>query len=187
LMTANFVTTGEIFNGNSNVVLTANGNISTSVAGNANVFVVTGTGANVTGTFDVSGNASAGNVLSNNITANVYTANTSILLGNTAVQWGTVTTSAITANQIIAEAPYANVTGVEFLVKGVDSDGAKYSMATVQAVTDGSTVEYATFATLNIGGSTGTLVIGISGSNFQLMVTPSSTNSTVWTTQYRTI
>jgi hypothetical protein len=56
------VGTGSLTNGTSNVNVTLNGNVNTSVAGNANVFVVTGTGANVAGTFRATGNANVGNI-----------------------------------------------------------------------------------------------------------------------------
>jgi hypothetical protein len=49
-------------NGNSNVTVTANSNVNTSVAGVANVFVVTSTGANISGTFNATGNANVGNI-----------------------------------------------------------------------------------------------------------------------------
>ena len=81
----------------------------------------------------------------------------------------------------------AGVTGVEWLVKGYDSSGAKYSMAMVTAVTDGANAEFSTFGTVNLGSSTGTLAVNIVGSNIALQVTPSSSNSTVWVTQYRTL
>jgi len=52
-----------ISNGTSNVSIpSTNGNVNISAAGNANIVVVTGTGANVTGTFDLSGNANIGNL-----------------------------------------------------------------------------------------------------------------------------
>ena len=55
--------TGRYANGNSNVnIPAANGNITMSVAGNANVIVVTGTGVNVAGTLNVTGNANVGNI-----------------------------------------------------------------------------------------------------------------------------
>jgi hypothetical protein len=50
------LSTNSIANGNSNVVVTANGNVTTSVAGTANVLVVTGTGANINGTANITGN-----------------------------------------------------------------------------------------------------------------------------------
>jgi Chaperone of endosialidase len=47
---------GVFANGNSNVnIPAANGNVNISAAGNANIVVVTGTGANITGTLNVSG------------------------------------------------------------------------------------------------------------------------------------
>ena len=57
----------SISNGNSNVnIATANGNITLSAVGNANIVVVTGTGANITGYANITGNVSAGNVSAGN-------------------------------------------------------------------------------------------------------------------------
>jgi hypothetical protein len=54
----------SIANGNSNVnIATANGNVTVSAVGNANILVVTGTGANVTGTANVTGNVIGGNIV----------------------------------------------------------------------------------------------------------------------------
>ena len=68
-----------IANGTSNVRAFTNGNVTVSAAGNANILVVTGTGANITGTANISGNANVGNigassgVFTSNVTAgNVY-------------------------------------------------------------------------------------------------------------------
>ena len=128
-----------------------------------------------------------------NGTANVTTANVSgqLNLGNssvnTGVSWASVTTSSITANQTIASFSTTGITGVEFLVKGVDSTGSKYSVATVQAVTDGTSVDYSTFGGVSLGGYTGSLAVNIVGGQIRLQVTPASSNSTVWTTQYRLI
>ena len=105
----------------------------------------------------------------------------------TGISWGSVTTSGIGANQTIAQFSVTSVTGVEFLVKAIDSTGSKYSVATVQAVTDGTNVDYTIFGGVNLGTTTGSLAVNISGSNIALQVTPASSNSTVWTTQYRLI
>ena len=110
-----------------------------------------------------------------------------VIIGNTTVTSNTVTTNSTTANQTIASIPVSGITGVEYLVKGIDSAGSKYSVATVQAVTDGTNVDYSTYGTVNLGGFTGSLAVGISSGFLRLQVTPASTNSTVWTTQYRTI
>jgi hypothetical protein len=42
--------------------LAVNGNVNISAAGNSNILVVTGTGANITGTANISGNANTGNL-----------------------------------------------------------------------------------------------------------------------------
>lgn len=110
-----------------------------------------------------------------------------VVLGNTTTAWATVTTTSIVGNQTIASISVSGITGVEYLVKGVDASGSKYSVATVQAVTDGTTVDYSTYGAVYLGGTTGLLAVNISGGLLQLQVTPASMNSTVWTTQYRTI
>lgn len=134
----------------------------------------------------------AGNLSGTN--ANVTTANVlnNIILGNstvtTTISWDSATTSSVSANQTIASISTTGITGLEFLVKGVDSAGSgKYSVATVQAVTDGTNVDYSVFGTVNLGGSTGALAVNISGGFVRLQVTPASSNSTVWTTQVRYI
>ena len=179
LATANFFT-GTLINGTSNIVVNNNGNIDLTSSGNTTL-IVTATGANVNGYANVSGNLSAANIAAN--IANV----TNVKVGNTQIGFGTATTTSISANQTISTLPVTGVTGVEFLVKGVDSSGSKYVVATVQAVTDGTGVDYATFGTVNLGGLAGVFAVNIVGSNIALQVSPSSTNSTVWTTQFRTI
>ena len=96
-------------------------------------------------------------------------------------------TTSITANQTVSTVTVTGVTGIEWIVKAVDSSGAKYSMAMVTAVTDGTSVDYSQFGGVNLGTTTGTLAVNVVGSNVELQVTPSSSNSTVWVTQYRTI
>ncbi len=145
-------------------------------------FLISTAGAELAGNLSVAGNVS-GNIVS----ANAFSATNNVTIGTTGIRVGTLTTTAITANQTIATLAVTGITGVEFLVKGVDSSGSKYTVATVTAVTDGSNVDYSTFGGVTLGASTGTLAVNIVGSNIALQVTPASTNSTVWTTQYRTI
>ena len=181
LATANFFT-GTLINGTSNIAIpSANGNINLTAGGNTSL-VVTDTGANITGNLGVSGNFSVGSLQSDNLTANL-----NVFVGNTVISWGTVTTTAITANQTIASRSVSGVTGIEFLVKGIDTGGSKYSVATVTAVTDGSNVDFSTFGTVNLGGQTGSLAVNVVSGNIVLQVTPASSNSTVWTTQVRFI
>lgn len=169
-------------NGASNVTIpVASGNILFSVGGVPNVFGVSATSVTSNTSVNVQGNVNAFNVI-----ANTAVINDDINLGNTLISWSTVTTTS-TALRTLAEIPVAGITGAEFLVKGVDSSGGKYVVSSVVAVTDGSTSNYAVYGNATIGTSPGTFSVGVSGSLLQLRVTPSSSNSTVWTTQYQAI
>ena len=84
-----------IVNGNSNVIVDANSNVRVSVAGNANTLVITGTGANITGTLNAIGNIVGANAnLGNLVTANYFTGNGSLLTGITATVAETVSNAA---------------------------------------------------------------------------------------------
>jgi len=117
---------------------------------------------------------------------NVATANTVNVGPLTQITYGNTTTVSITANQTIASLNVAGITGAEFLVKAIDA-GGKYSVATVLAVTDGTTADYSIYGTTQIGGYTGSLAVNVTGGYLRLQVTPASSNSTVWVTQARTI
>lgn len=182
-ITANTLITTTDLNASGNIIaanISANANLTVN---NATVnLALTGNTANFIG------NVSANNLsLTNNVNANIANIVTRIDLGNTDIVWGTATTTSISANQTIATFAVTGITGVEFLVKGIDSTGSKYSVTTVQAVTDGTSADFTTFATVNLGGLTGILSVNVVGSNVALQVSPSSSNSTVWTTQFRTI
>ena len=121
-----------IANGTSNVrIPSTNGNVNISSAGNANILVVTGTGVNVAGTLNTTGNANIGNIgtsglitATGNITGNYFIGNGSQLTGidATAIQNGTanvrtflngnVTVSASgNANVLVVTGTGANLSG----------------------------------------------------------------------------
>jgi hypothetical protein len=170
------VDTSQLSNGTSNVEVYNSGNIEFSAAGNANVFTVTGTGTVTNGTANITGNLTSGNA---------YVAN--LIIANSTIRSNSVTTTSTSANQTIANVPYAGLRGVIFDVKAEEVAGGKYSIATLYAVHDGSTADYSVSGSILMGGATGTLVVNLIGSNLALQVTPASSNSTVFTTQFRTI
>jgi hypothetical protein len=188
-----------------NLTIAADGNISMSGANatlsGANVVsanLLTGTlttnaQPNITSVGTLANLSVTGNISGANIsatTANLTTANVTgnVIIGNSTVSAATLTTTATTAGQIIAQFPVSGVTGVEFLVKGVDANATgKYSVATVQAVTDGTNADFTVYGGVTLGGFTGSLSVGVAGGNLSLQVTPATGNSTVWTTQYRFI
>ena len=172
------VSTSALANGTSNVVVYPSGNVTISSAGNANVLVVTGTGVNVAGYLNVTGAGTFG--------GNVTVGN--LLIGNSSIRSVTVTTSSTSSNQTIATFSLTGVRGAIFDVKGEDSTGGKFSIATVSAVHDSTgNVDYSVYGTVLVGGYTGSLAVNIISGNMYLGVTPASSNATVWTTQFRTI
>jgi len=189
-LTVNLALAGNTANFSGNITtLNANlGNLATANFANfANDVVVQGNIANannISVTNLINGNTAN---FSGNIVAPTFSANTSVLVGNSTITFGNVTTTSVTANQTIASFSVTGVTGVEYLVKAIDSTGSKYSVATVLAVTDGTNADYAIYGATQLGGYTGSLAVNISGTFIRLQVTPASSNSTVWTTQYRLI
>jgi hypothetical protein len=163
-----------------NIVVVNNGNINLTANANTSL-VVTETGANVFGNLTISGSLIAGNIKLNDISSNTVT------IGNSTIGAFTVTTTTTAAGQILAEVSSSTSRAVEFFVKGEEVVGGKYSVATVVAVHNGTDIAYDVYGTLNIGGYTGSLGVNNAGGKIQLTVTPATSASTLWTTQYKTI
>ena len=195
LATANYVNVATQINGNianfSGNLTASNANLGNLVIANyaniANELVVSGN-ANVTSNVNVTANVTA-----NNITSNNRVSATNLKIGNSYIYANTVTTSSTNPTEICSfMITNTDVYGIEYIVKSFDGSGSgKYSMATVQAVTNGVDVDYVTYATVRLGNTTGQLsvtrtAVG-SDVSINLIATPSTGNSTVWTTQYRLI
>jgi len=194
LATANYVNVATQLNGN---IANFTGNLT---AANANLGnLVTVNYANITNDLTVSGNANVtGNIsitadiTANNITSNNRVSATNLKIGNSYIYANTVTTTSTVANVVCSfMITNTDVYGIEYIVKSFDATGSKYSMATIQAVTNGVDVDYATYATVRLGNTTGQLsvtrtAVG-SDVSINLIATPSTGNSTIWTTQYRLI
>ena len=137
-----------IVNGTSNVRAFTNGNITTSVAGNANILVVTGTGANITGTANISGNANVGNigayagVFTANITTtgNIY-ANSGIIGATSLV--GTLTTATQTNITSVGTLGALTVTGK---VTAGQLQGSGGNISNIQGANVSGAVAFATTA-----------------------------------------
>jgi hypothetical protein len=174
------IKTDRISNGTSNVLVNNNGNINLTAGGNTSL-VVTSTGANITGNLRVSGSFTAGNIQLDGINS------TTVEIGTSTIRSNTFTTTSVTDDQIIAEFSATGIRAVDFFVKGEETTGGKYSVASVSAIHNGTDIAFDVYGTVQLGGYVGKLSVGYSGGNIKLLVKPSSANSTVWTTQYRTI
>lgn len=93
----------------------------------------------------------------------------------------TLTTTTITAGQIIASIPQATYRSADFIIQGVDATGAKFQITKILAIHNGSTTaDYTEYGSTQINNQTGTFSVTADGTNMKLIVTPASTNSTVF-------
>ena len=172
----------SIINGNSNVSITANGNVTTSVAGIADIFIVTSTGANVSGYLTVSGNITGANAnLGNAVTANYFIGNLHGI-ANSATTAGTVTTAAqpnitsvgtLSSVTVTADVTAGNVYANSGIVKGqyLYGDGSNISNITISA---GSSIVNGT-SNVSIPGANGNVNTVVAG-NTTLVVTGTGVN-----------
>ena len=112
------INSGLLQNGNSNVSITANGNVSINAVGGTRL-VLTSTGANITGTANISGNANVGNLGTGTViatTGNITTVNSGLLQnGNSNVSIAANSNVGIsvtgTSNVLVVTSTGANIAG----------------------------------------------------------------------------
>jgi fibronectin-binding autotransporter adhesin len=96
------VTTAVLSNGNSNIRIGTNSNIGFSAIGNSNVVVISGAGANITGTGNFSGNLTAANLIGTLASGNSNIAITAN---------GNITLTARSNSTMVVSGTGANITG----------------------------------------------------------------------------
>jgi hypothetical protein len=120
-----------ISNGNSNVVVAANSNVTISAIGNANIVTVTGTGVNVAGTLNATGNANVGNLGATQIVSNVSTGTAPLVVSSTTkvtnlnadLLDGYNTATANTANTVAVRDSSGNISANYFIGNGSQLTG----------------------------------------------------------------
>jgi hypothetical protein len=192
-LTFTTIDTYKIANGTSDITVNNNGNIDLTVAGSTVIKAVSD-GANVFGNAYISNNFTVNNIATvGSLTFKSYSAaDGSQLTTTSSIRTQSFTTSSISSNQTIA---LVDITGTgyraaEFFIKGESPAGGKYTVATVHAIHNGSTlVDWVVFGSVNIGAAlhTGYSVTLTAGTTLRLRVSPSTTDSIVWTTQIRLI
>ena len=210
LLTGITVSAGNsIVNGNSNVLVTANGNVTTSVAGNANILIVTGTGANISGTLNVTGNTtvanlstsgSGGNISNVNVvSANTFTASGNVTAGNASLGNATTANFFIGSGNNLSNIQGSNVTGAVGLatfattanaVAGANVSGQVTFAATANAVAGANVSGQVTFAATansvagaNVTGAVtyATTANSVAGANVSGQVANALVSGTVYT------
>jgi hypothetical protein len=111
-------TISSISNGTSNVnIATSGGNVTISSAGNTNILVVTGTGVNVSGTLNATGNLTSVNAnLGNLITANYSTSVLTTGAQPNITSVGTLTSLTVTANITSGNASLGNAVTANYFI-----------------------------------------------------------------------
>ena len=137
----------------------------------------------------VLGSGSGGNIEGvNYLNANVANV-TTVAIGNSSIQSNTVTTTTTSLTTLVELDP-TTFRGVEFIIKGENTTGSRYSIATILAVHDGANpvaVDFTSYGLVSLGGQTGVFTVTGDADTVYLKVTPNSNQSTVWTIQYRLI
>ena len=119
------ISAASITNGNSNVSIpSSNGNVNISAVGNANVLVITGTGVNVAGTLNATGNASLGNLVSANFVQGTLTTASQPNITSVGTLSSLTATGNITSGNISTGS--ANLTGNITLSGGINDTGANF-------------------------------------------------------------
>jgi hypothetical protein len=171
----------------------SNNVVTTSSYGNIVVGNVIGNLANGSTAVGIAG-SDADITMSVDGTANVVvvdtagiTVNGKVTVGGTGIGGATLTTTSTDTVALVSIQDAAGL-AVEVLIKGADAAGTKFEVATLLLISDGAgTVDYTIFGVTSTSTSTGILSATKNGAVVELNVTPSSSNSTVWTAQYRTI
>ena len=140
------VGTSGVANGTSNISIpVAGGNVNTSVGGNANVFVVTGTGANITGTLNATGNITGANL----DTAGVIVSTGNITGGNLRTA-GSVTASRLISNVATGTAPFTVTSTTQVANLNVATSGVS---GTVTTAAQPNITSVGTLTSLAVSGS----------------------------------
>jgi len=174
-----------ISNGTSNVYVNASGNVTTSVAGNANILTVTGTGANISGTFNTTGlvtipntagGATAiqlGSPTQGNLVSNALTLTTSSSVSNAIAQLNSVLGKLVPpsppnfpASQSISVQTLSTYRMANY-VQTDNTPGANKSVAGGTTVTTVRRASSYTTGNITVAGpgDTGTITAYLNGSN----------------------
>ena len=151
---ANFI--GNLANGNSDInIPAANGNINFDVAGNANVLVVTGTGANIAGTLNATGNANVGNLGATGVVATTLGGALTTAAQPNITSVGTLTSASVTGN-VTAGNVYANSGTIgASLITGTLTTAAQPNVTSVGTLTSVAVTGNATAG--NVYANSGTI------------------------------
>jgi hypothetical protein len=134
------INSGLLQNGNSNVTITANANVTINAVGGARI-IATSTGANVTGTLGVSGNANVGNLGTERVIAT-----------------GNISGTQLISNIATGTAPLVVTSTTQVANLSVATAGAATNAAALLQNTSSATTVYPTFTTSGANGNSSAVI-----------------------------
>lgn len=99
---------------------------------------------------------------------------------NTSADSTTIITTAITANQTIAAVSSSAYRTFKAIIQATDSTSGKYHTTEILAISNGTSVNYTEYGSINITGICAAYSMDISDGMIRLLATPASANSTVF-------
>ena len=151
--------------------------------GNPVKFTVLGASGNTTtaGTLNVAGVTTLAATSATSISASVSMTTPVINIGTRAAQFdASLTTTAITADQVIVSLAGSLYRSVTFDIQAVDATGAKFHKVVISAIHNGTLTDSVEYGASFLGALCGTFNVDYNTGNIRLMTTPSSVNSTVF-------
>ena len=142
-----------------------------SVGGDLVVNSVTPSTSTSTGALRVYGGVGIGGAINVDSTAT---------FGNTAVLNYSVTTSATTPNQVLAQIDAGLYRSAKVVIQASDSTGGKYHATEILCIHNGTTADHTEYSSVSIGGVCGTFTVDYSAGAMRILTTPASTNSTLF-------
>ena len=165
----------SITNGNSNISVAANANVTISANGTANVVTVVSSG---NGNLDTTGMLVNGFVYSPTTIAG-----NSFILGNSTttvnrMSWLGASTVSTTPDQVLYTTPSEFITSIDFHVTatGLTGSGNSRQVSKMIAVTRDLTTNFTEYGGMWVGANLGDFNVIQTGSNIELVVTPTTAN-----------
>ena len=154
----------SIVNGNSNVTVAANGNVTTSVAGNSNIFIVTGTGVNVSGTLNSTGNANVGNLGATDVLATTLGGSLTTAAQPNITSIGTLSSLSVSGNITSGNANLGNAVSANYFIGNLYGTANSATTAgTVTTAAQPNITSVGTLTALTVGPNSSITLSGTSG------------------------
>lgn len=103
-----------------------------------------------------------------------------ITIKDTVLSSTTVTTTAVTAGQVLVELDATTFRSAEFIIQASNTSTSRMHLVKILGIHDGSNADYTEYGSVFMTGLLGTFSVDYSSSKMRLLVTPSLASSTIF-------